>query len=274
MKNIDDFRIHGICVVKNEADIIEYCLQEAVKWADFIYILDNGSTDGTWEKVLALKSESIIPWKQDDKPFQFIRAEVFNEFRDRAKPGDWWCRLDADEFYIDHPPTFLKSVPNHCHVVWGLPIEYYLTTQDIDQIDFSVPTSELLPQIRYYRAENSEERFIRHRQNLKWPDYAPWPKHMGVVYKQRIKYKHYKYRSPEQIQKRFDTRRAAREIGYTGFKHATKQNWHEAISDPKYFNFDHNDGSYKIDWERLPRNVETLPKRCAKLLFHGLGIWP
>lgn len=32
------FRIHSICVDKNEADIIEQCLKEASKWSDYIYV--------------------------------------------------------------------------------------------------------------------------------------------------------------------------------------------------------------------------------------------
>ena len=63
----DNFKIHSICVVKNEADIIEHCLTEAAKWSDYIYIYDGESTDGTWEKVLAMQSEKIIPWKRHDK---------------------------------------------------------------------------------------------------------------------------------------------------------------------------------------------------------------
>jgi hypothetical protein len=31
-----DSKIHGICVVKNEVDVIQYSLQEALKWADYI----------------------------------------------------------------------------------------------------------------------------------------------------------------------------------------------------------------------------------------------
>ena len=49
-------KIHSICMVKNEADIIEQTIKAAAKWSDFIYIFDNGSTDGSWEKVLELKT--------------------------------------------------------------------------------------------------------------------------------------------------------------------------------------------------------------------------
>lgn len=163
------FKVHSICVVKNEADIIQYCLNQASKWSDYIYVYDNGSTDGTWEKVLSLKNEKIIPWKQDDKCFQeSLRGEVFNEFKHKAQLGDWWCRLDADEFYVQPPRDFLSKVHPFYHVVWGIAIEYYLTQKDIESLDFEQPLPNLLSQIRFYRAENSEPRFFKHREGLVW----------------------------------------------------------------------------------------------------------
>lgn len=50
-------------LVKNEADIVGYVLKEAEKWADKIFIIDNGSTDGTWEIIKSMKNEIITPWK-------------------------------------------------------------------------------------------------------------------------------------------------------------------------------------------------------------------
>lgn len=50
-------KIHSICLVKNESDIIAQTLKAAVNWSDFIYVYDNGSTDGTWEKVISLSEK-------------------------------------------------------------------------------------------------------------------------------------------------------------------------------------------------------------------------
>lgn len=38
--------IYAIMVVKNEIDIVESVLHAAEAWANKIFILDNGSTDG------------------------------------------------------------------------------------------------------------------------------------------------------------------------------------------------------------------------------------
>ena len=42
-------KIYSLLVVKNEADIIAHTLTDAARWSDKIIILDNGSTDGTWD---------------------------------------------------------------------------------------------------------------------------------------------------------------------------------------------------------------------------------
>ena len=41
-------------IVKNEFDIIRSVLSAAEEWANKIYIVDNGSTDGTWEAILSM----------------------------------------------------------------------------------------------------------------------------------------------------------------------------------------------------------------------------
>jgi glycosyltransferase involved in cell wall biosynthesis len=262
-------------VVKNEADIIELCLQEASKWSDHIYIYDNGSTDGTWEKALSLKNEIIIPWKQDDKPFQeSLRGEVFNAFEHKASPGDWWCRLDSDEFYTQSPKHFLTSVKRGFHVVWGIAIEYYLSLKDVNSIDFSLPVSQIIPQIQFYKAENSEPRFFMHRKGLTWDANGAWPHHMGLVNPDRILYRHYKYRTPDQIQKRLNTRRDARAKGFTGWDHAKDDDWQQKLVNSEELHYDSQDGHYIIDVAKLPSHMEPVHKRLMKRFMHGVGIWP
>ena len=83
------FRVFCLCLVKNEADVIEHCLKQACEWADRIFVMDNGSSDGTWEKVGAIASDRIVAWKTDGKPFSdALRAEIFNAFRHEASNGD------------------------------------------------------------------------------------------------------------------------------------------------------------------------------------------
>ena len=130
-------KIHGICVAKNEVDIITQSLTEASNWCDFIYVYDNGSTDGTWEAVcqLAERISNVIPFNSEDKVFsEYLRGEVFNAYKANAREGDWWCRLDADEFYIDDPSVFLTHVGSAYDVAWAIHFQYYFTEQDVEDL--------------------------------------------------------------------------------------------------------------------------------------------
>src|SRR5690606_33747671 len=115
-------RIHGLMLVRDEADIIGETIAAAARWCDAIYVFDNGSQDGTWEQILDLaeRNERVIPFKQDPKPFsQSLRGEIFRRYRPCAEYGDWWVVLDSDEIYVDDPRTFLAGVPPPFGEVWS-----------------------------------------------------------------------------------------------------------------------------------------------------------
>jgi len=271
------FKIYSICIIKNEDDIIEHCLNEALKWSDKIFVYDNKSTDNTWDKVVALskKNKKVIPWKQDDKPFrESLRAEAFNEFRHLANEGDWWCRLDADEFYVKDPKSFLADVNLRYSVVYGVAIEYYLTNKDLEILNFTDRIEKILSQIRYYKIENSEPRFFRYRNKLTWKIDEAWPRHMGIIYPKAILYRHYKYRSSLQIQLRIDKYQDTRKRGYVGGEHYVKGTWRDKIADTKNLLYDNNKSVFEV-----PQNVAKLYKEkpqsfIIKYVMSRLGIWP
>lgn len=97
-------KIIAMCLVKNEVDILSVVIEDALKWADYIIIADHMSTDGTWELIQNKIRffEKVKVYGQINEPFSDgIRAKLYNEFKHLANKGDWWCRLDADEIYID-----------------------------------------------------------------------------------------------------------------------------------------------------------------------------
>jgi hypothetical protein len=268
-------RIHSILLVKNEEDVIEACLRSACAWSDFIYVYDGASDDRTWDIVCSLKSEQIVPFKQDGKVFkEGLRAEVFNAYRSRAKEGDWWCQLNADEFYIDDPKLFLASVKPLHQVVWGAFVQYYLTHGDIAELDFSLPAQELLPNIRYYNVDWAEPRFFRYRKRLAWNESSAWPSHLGISSDRLIRFKHYPYRSPAQIQCRLDVRRDNRTRGFEGWESAKELNWREKITASAGLERDNLDGKYLIDYAKLPDYRGSLFRRGLQHVFHWSGIWP
>jgi len=268
-------KIHCIALTKNEEDVVGYCLTEAAKWADFIYVYDGQSTDGTWEIVKSLSSEKIIPWKQDGKVFkEGLRAEVFDAFRNLATEGDWWLQLNVDEFHFSNIRSVLSNMSGTTDFVWGVPIEYYLTPEDAQTIDFALPIEATLSQLRYYRVDWSEPRCFRYRKRLVWNGDWAWPLHAGITAKPRIFFKHYPYRSPRQIQTRLDVRRDNRARGFEGWLHASQDSWKEKLEQRERCHFDDGSGNYIINENVLPRHLEPAMLRLAKWTMHKSGIWP
>ena len=234
---IRDMEIHATAIVRNEADVIAQCLEAASKWCHRIYVLDNGSTDDTWGIVQTLAREvpAVVPWKTEQTPFSDgLRATIFNRFRTESSSGDWWCRLDADEFYIDDPRLFLQKVPEKYDVVWTTNFSYYFTDKDAEQYRDApqrygddIPVDE---KIRYYINHWSEPRFFRFRDDIVWPQNVGFPPGVygSPAYPVRMWLKHFPYRSPQQIERRLADRQEAISRGV--FVHEAVAEWGTAVA--------------------------------------------
>src|SRR5204862_7693135 len=211
--------IRALSLVKNEGDIIAHNLRAASRWCEAVYVFDNGSTDGTWDIVqeLARTIPQIVPFKQDAKPFSdSLRQEMFDRYRKAARIGDWWCVLDADEFYVDDPRLFLSRVSPLYRSVWPQLYTYLFTEADASR-STDAPAPERLR--HYVLGEYSEPRFVRH-----WRDMTAFPpSELHPIYPERIRMRHYPYRSPQQIELRLATRREAMNRGE--FAHELRSNW-------------------------------------------------
>lgn len=281
-------RIRAICVVKNEADVIVETLTAAAVWCDRVFVLDNGSTDGTWEKVqeLAVTTPSIVPCGEDRQPFHDgIRSQVFTRFAEEAAPGDWWCRLDGDEFYVDNPRSFLPNVAPRHFSVWSASLSYYFTDADLESYRMDperfAPGAPVVGRCRYYINHWSEPRFFRHDDGLLWSQADGFPATMyeRPVSPRRIRLKHFAYRSPEQIQRRLDARRdnpvfghedvedwagAVARIravgGFRGTPSGRQATWEDRVVPAAALDFDAQDGAYVLNEHLMP------PVPASKLL--------
>lgn len=269
-------KIYGICLVKNEIDIISSCLIAASKWADKIFVLDNASTDGTWEVVQDLSKQysQIVAWRSDPTPYHDgLRADAFNAFRAELSTGDWFAFIDADEFMVDNPREFLKSVPRIYHQVKTKAYEYGITVEDLEEHEFQNDFEKDKHILKYYRPQAySEIRFIRYRKRLSWTsdERIKFPKYAGVIYPKHIMLKHYQYRSPHQIQKRIEIRQKVHEY-HPWFKRDLVDSWKDILRQRSDMIFETESMVYKTfkDPNIIPwyRNVE-------RLVMHALRIYP
>ena len=277
-------KIFGLTLVKNEQDIIRQSMTAALEWCDRIGVVDNGSTDGTYEIVQELAAEHPDRFELcgvRDVPFDNdLRRIPFNALRPEAEAGDWWCRLDADEFYPVDPRSFLQDqVKAHEYVVWSIHLQYYYTDEDYQRWQSGDETLEdrgrpIQKRRRYYRSDSSEARFFRHRKRLVWDEDCAWPYHLGPVAKNRIPVQHFLYRDPEQIKQRLQTRREAFEEGHHRWGENDPDAWKQKIVEASALHYDSHDGDFVIEEELLPNHLESLPRRVVKRIFHGIGVWP
>ena len=265
-------------LVKNEEDIIESCLQDASRWIDKMFILDNGSDDRTWDiiKRMAEENDKIVPWKRDFAPYRrTMRTEIFREFRDIASDGDWWYIADSDEFLVDDPREFLAAVPKKNHVVFKKSIDYFLTPGDIEEWEFTDDFGKDRPHIRYISERCwSEIRFFRHRSRLDWDIADEKPAHIGIWHPTPILIRHYQFRSPAQMQRRLDIRnKIPKDAEGRPFRHVKETDWHQLLKSRDELLLDAGVEQYKtLPLQRKLR--EPFLEHAVKRILHGMRIWP
>ncbi len=268
-------RIFAICLTCNEADVIAACLREASSWCDRIFVYDGGSTDGTWEIVQRLANDAIVPWQSEPQVFrEGLRADVFDAFREEARAGDWWCQLNADEFYVEDPRSFLAGVPAGFHIVWSVNLQYYLTPEMLADGPVDGPFETDRPRFRHYEAAASERRFFRYRDRLRWDPAAAWPRHLGVNYPGLLHFRHYPLRSPAQIQQRLEVRRRHRAAGFEGWAHAASSDWREKLVPTAKLHPDNGDGKWIVPPAILACHGEPALRRAAKRFLHTVRLLP
>jgi len=87
-------------MVRNAADVIGVNLLHHLHTGfDAIYIVDNGSQDGTDAVIERIAGEHPVKWSRDDGPFQ--QDVTLTELAQQALAGgaDWIVPIDADEFW-------------------------------------------------------------------------------------------------------------------------------------------------------------------------------
>ncbi|MBR2486824.1 MAG: glycosyltransferase, partial [Paludibacteraceae bacterium] len=224
------FKIYSLLLVKNEADIIRESLLAAAVWSDKVIVMDNGSEDGTWEIVqeLAGQNPRIVAFMQYTGGFHIgLRAKAFRAFRHELSCRDWWCvRLDADEFFSEDPREFLARIPQQYTAIKKLSTDYILTKEDVETYhfvgDFTIDCAHIT---HFLPEKRKERRFMRHRPWLVWSEKWRYPHPIGRTAKQCIAVDHYQYRSPQQMERRFNTRQQAKKDGCGSFLHENGSNW-------------------------------------------------
>ena len=210
-------RFHCLLPVRDEADIIGQCLEKLLSWADTISILDTGSVDNTWEIVqeYAAKDRRVRPLRKEPVFYSEnrVRGWLFDRARVDMEDGDWFLRVDADEFHHIPPPEFVRTrLRKHETVVWHQYYDFRLTAAEVARWDSGAEgvadRSRPIAERRHYYtiSDYSEPRLCRYRRSMCWPVTASFPFNAGFVARERLPIRHYPHRDPQQLMRRCQLR--------------------------------------------------------------------
>jgi glycosyltransferase involved in cell wall biosynthesis len=235
---------HALLAVRDEGDIIGECLDSLVKWADFIHVIDTGSIDSTWEIVLdrSLRHKSIIPLRKDNLYFSenLVRGWIFNAARENIRNGDWFLRVDADEFHHISPRDFVTDqldrnetlVYHQYYHFCLLESEAELWEKGLETInDRAKPISER--RRWYFSLSYSEPRMCLYRDTMRWPASVSFPYNAGVLARSRLPIRHYPNRDPLQLRRRCIIRSVMHEdpnLAKGSFSHWKDSDWRKHLT--------------------------------------------
>jgi hypothetical protein len=206
-------RFFALLPVRDEADIIGQCLAHLLRWADAVFVFDSGSVDDTWEIVqdAAGRDRRVRPLRKDAVFFSEtrLRAWIFHQARREMRNGDWFARVDADEFHHVPPPEFVTSrLHKRETIVYHQYYDFCLRACEAADWEAGreTPADRARPiaeRRRYFRPSRySEPRLCRYRDTMRWPPSVSFPFNAGFVAAARLPIRHYPHRDPEQLRRR------------------------------------------------------------------------
>jgi hypothetical protein len=203
--------------VRDEADILRQCLDHALKWVDAVYVFDTGSVDNTWEIVrdFASREKRVVPMRKEPVFYSDsrVRGYMFHVARQKMREGDWFLRIDADEFHHITPPQFVKNcMRKHETVAYHQYYDFRLLQSELDEWNRGEETLKdrqrpIEDRRRHYTVSHySEPRLCRYRGTMQWPATVSFPFNAGYVARERLPIRHYPHRDPVQLQRRCKVR--------------------------------------------------------------------
>lgn len=283
-------KFFALLPVRDEGDIIRQCLLHALGWADAIYVYDTGSVDDTYDIVqdMARQDNRIHPVGCEPVYYNEnrVRGHIFAEARHAMRDGDWFLRVDADEFHHTSPRDFVETErAAYEGVVYHQYYNFELTASEVAKwelgeetiADRSRPISDR--RRNFTVSTYAEPRMCRYRSSMRWPVEVSFPFNAGLVARERLPIRHYPLRDPKQIDRRCKLREImmADSVNRSNWSHPEAHHWN--VRDWKAFvSPDDLDGLQ--NWapgDQLPRVRQTNHianglKRKAQMAAYALGL--
>ena len=249
--------MYGLLVTCDDFDVLPESLTHALSFCDKVIAMDNMSTDGTWEyleaQAAALDGRVIAHRQFSERFYDGIRGELYNELHGELGEG-WWMLFAADEFMVEDPRPLLREAEEAgCDAVFAWMAQFQFTTKDLAAYEAGLedPSVSVRERRTYYRTDWREFRFVQNDPERPWEDddcYLPRPIDEWRVHKRMAVLEHYQWRSPEQMQRRVDSR-----LGL--FAHVNDSDWRQYVKPAWRYNRQRPGQPVKVvpAWQKLNR---------------------
>lgn len=142
----------GLClIVKNEAHVIERCLNSVRPLVDYFYVCDTGSTDGTPEVIRNWLFKNQLEGRVEEKQwvnFAHNRSEALSGLKELGVV-DYCLMIDADEILVFKDKSALDSIQRFKK---SLTCDLYNIQTVLGQCIYSRPQLTSTKKNFYYRA--------------------------------------------------------------------------------------------------------------------------
>jgi glycosyltransferase involved in cell wall biosynthesis len=182
-----------------------------LRWADAVYVFDTGSVDETYDIIRDLAGKDARIKVLAAEPVFFsetrLRGWMFNRAREEFEDGDWFLRVDADEFHHITPPEFVQTrMRKHETCAYHQYYDFCLLESEVEawSSNGQQETSKPIEERRrwYIPSVYSEPRLCRYRRTMQWPPTVSFPFNAGYVARTRLPIRHYPHRDPAQLARR------------------------------------------------------------------------
>ena len=207
-------QIFALCFVKNEDDIVADALLHAAHFCDRIYVVDNNSTDRTWDIVRNIDCDVVVPVGSVDFEYRdYLRTWFMGSRKNELGINNWWYILDADTFlYGDLIDTIQLAEEEGADTIAANVVNFHITSQEKEDADRNNRIDSWRDRRYYHLYESGEVNIFK---NTVYLDYGICDRvPLGLIKEcsRRLTLRHYPFRSLEQVRKRIQTRCDNREF--------------------------------------------------------------
>ena len=190
-------------LVKNEIDIIKDHIEYHLSKVDFLIVMDNCSTDGTFEYLQSIKSNKLVLLIQASQNYNQC-AWVTRMVNCTIQLGaDWVINSDADEFFIGDLKTVISKFANEgFNQIYPKGSMFYITDSKSNSIRNMIYRDPLTVKYSHDKVIHSTDGFSKVLPGNHWAEFHSIVK-KNIVHTDEIRIFHYHVRSWEQFKNRY-----------------------------------------------------------------------